>query len=510
MRARDLIAALAVGIVAQFAAFAGETTSPETGSKPIPPELAGLRDRWVAGMKEFHVPGMAVAVVRGGEVIYLDTFGYRDLEKQLPVTPETAFYIASCTKPFTAMALLTLVDAGKVRLDDPVQKHLPRFSLPDAQLAASVTLADLLCHRRGINCEPVVFLDAYTGEITEDRYYQFLTDQAAVSGGPEYSNVHYTLLGRVIEAASGKSWRDYLASHVFAPASLTSATGYADAMYARADVAIPYTLYNDGLRPAPVRKTDATMHAAGGLGISISDLARWLILNVQRGEIDGTRVVSAESAAAMQTLHAESPQGKIRVLEGFGLGWMVGTFRPGGPRYVAHSGGYVGASAHTSFLPQQGIGVAVVTNVGPPGAVFAESAVSIDVLDRFAGGEHDDFVEELRHMVTQRQAQMLESAERERHAASITEDGALSLPFDRYLGEYRDSRFGTVRIARRDDSLDVRIGSLAAPMLRCRADAVTLLVGGRESEGRFELADGRVQALSLNLDGGTVRFLKAD
>jgi len=137
------------------------------------PELADRPARWGEVMDLFDVPGMAVAVVRDGQT-YVQCFGARDPKSGDPVTPETLFYIASVTKTFTATAICELADEGRLRLDDPVRKYLPRFQLPDSALTRSITIRDLLCHRYGIDSTPIVFLDAFTGEITEDRYYHWL------------------------------------------------------------------------------------------------------------------------------------------------------------------------------------------------------------------------------------------------------------------------------------------------------------------------------------------------
>lgn len=503
--------AAALGLMMSWSLAAVETTqadktSEAAGGKPVPKEFEGLRDRWQPLLDEFCVPGLAIVVVRDDEVIYLDTFGYRDLDKKLPVTPDTAFYIASCTKPFTAMGVQALADAGKVALDDPVKKHLPRFDLPDSNLTDRLTVRDLLCHRWGINCGPIVFLDAYTGEITEDRYYHFLQSKAEVRGSPSYSNIHFTLAGRVIEAASGKSWRDYLATAVFAPAGMKTATGYADKMYAGADVAIPYEMGSTGLKPAGQRKTDATMHAAGGLGISISDLGRWLRLNLNGGEIDGKRIVSAERAADMLKLHAEAPSGKLRVIKGYGLGWAVGTFRPDGPAYASHGGGYVGAGAHTSFLPEKKIGVAIVTNASHPAAMFADQVVSIDIYNRLLGGSHDDLLPALRKEVARRLPEVRERAAAAEKSASDLAAVKLALPADAYCGTYHNEHFGTVRIAKRGETLDIRLGAMSLPLLRCENNEFTVRVDDNNRDGLFEFAKARLWWVTLRLDAGAVRF----
>jgi CubicO group peptidase (beta-lactamase class C family) len=481
-------------------------TSEAAGRKTIPVELEGLRERWESQLADFCVPGMAVVVVRDDQVIYLDTFGYRDIEKKLPVTPDTAFYIASCTKPFTAMGVQVLADAGKVVLDDPVKKYLPRFELPDSGLTDRITVRDLLCHRWGIQCGPIVFLDAYTGEITEDRYYQFMESKAQIRGTPGYSNIHFTLAGRVIEAASGKSWRDHLADAVFGPAGMKTATGYADKMYAREDVAIPYEMGSGGLRPASQRKTDATMHAAGGLGISISDLGRWLRLNLNGGEIDGKRVVSAARAAEMLKLQSEVPSGKLRVIKGYGLGWAMGTFRPDGPSYASHGGGYIGAGAHTSFLPEMKIGVAVVTNASAPAALFADQIVSVDIYQRLLGGMHDDLLPGLRAEVAKRLPQLREQAATVEKSTADASAVKLVLAADAYCGSYVNEQYGTLRIDKRGKAVGLRLGVMELPLVRCENGEFSVRVDDNLRDGTFEIDGDRVRSVTVRLEGGAVRF----
>lgn len=486
---------------------AGEKTSRAAGNKPIPAELSGLRERWAAALDEFCVPGLAVVVVQNDEVIYLDTFGYRDIEKKRPVTPDTQFYIASATKPFTAMGIMTLVDAGRLRLDDPVKKHLPRLELPDAEMTEKLTVRDLLCHARGINCAPVVFLDAYTGEITDDRYFQLLRRHGSCSGRPQYSNIHFTLAGRVIEAVTGKSWRDYLEEAVFKPANMVTATGYADRMYASDSAATPYELSADGLAPARHRKSDNTMHAAGGLGISIADLGRWLRLCMNNGEIDGRRVLNSSSAAEMIQLHADAPEGRVRANKGFGLAWKVGAYMPGGPVYVSHGGGYIGAGAHVSFLPEKKIGVAIVTNAGAPAAVFADQIVSIDIYRKLLNDERiPDLLPMIREEVTERLPK--EKARAAETAARIAsaDVSKLKVPVENCIGEYANELFGTLRISRHKDGLRLRIGELEIYPAGYDGTAFTVAITGDFHDGQFDVEDDRVRAVTLRFDLGEIRF----
>src|SRR5262249_40504064 len=158
---------------------------------------------------------------------------------------------------------------------------------------------------------------------------------------------HFTLLGRVIESVTGKPWRDFLDARLFQPAGMTRTTGYASRMYGDANVALPCRETAEGWTVSPLIKTDRTMHAAGGLGTTARDLGQWLRLNMNLGTVNGKRILSEAGARQMQTPQSQGePEGKIRRLEGFGLGWQLGTYR--GRPYATHGGGYVGAAAHIS------------------------------------------------------------------------------------------------------------------------------------------------------------------
>lgn len=455
-----------------------------------------LIDRWESARASLGLPGLAVVVVKDGRVELMATFGSADPEGTRPVTVDTAFYIASATKPFVAAALCLYADEGRVDLDAPVKRYLPRFELADPAAAESITVRDLLCHRPGLNAFPVVFLDAYSGEITEDRYFRFLKD-ATPRGETDYSNVHFTLAGRVLEAVAGKPWRDVLAERIFRPADMRTATGYADEMYARDDVAIPSIYSPDGVVAAPVRKTDRTMHAAGGLGTSIRDLSRWLLLFLGGGEIDGERLLSEEMHADMLRQHSAHPEprGEVRREEGFGLGWWYGTYR--GRPYRHHGGGYVGAAAHVSFLPEHGVGVAIVANHGPAGNALGQ-VISIDVYDRLLDiSPREDFLGGFAGRARQARTR----AETSRRAVVNAADGALSLDPADYDAVYSNADWGTLDLAYVEGRFVGRMGDLDPSIEDAEGEDrfEAYITDGMSAPGRFVVEDGEVVAVLLAL-----------
>ncbi len=484
-------------------------SAPASAPPPAPasldddPALAGLAARWSAIMDLFDTPGMVVAVVHDGR-ISVQGFGVRDPESGRPVTPRTIFYIASITKTFTAAGIEVLAGEGLLGLDDPVRRYLPRLRLPDSTLTRTLTVRDLLCHRPGIASGPAVLLDAYTGEITEDRYYRWLAE-ADLAGVPTYSNVHFTLLGRVIEAVSGEPWRDFLARSVFEPAGLTRTTGYMSRIEADPDHAVPCERDGDRFRPVEQRKSDRTMHAAGGLGTSGEDAARWLLLNLDRGSLDGVRVLPESLVAESGRVQARFPEpdGTIRIMEGFGLAWQVGTFN--GRRLLQHAGGYAGASAYMALLPDDGVGVAVLLNAAGA-AQGLGTIVAIDALERLTGttsawNVYDRYTARAREMQAARGERASEAPPPPPELAAA----ALSRPVGLYPGRYRNPDWGTLTVTRDADTLRVSLGD--APLTLVPPDSAA---AGADRFGLAGLRDDPIPGAFLVGAGGDVDSLRLE
>lgn len=464
-----------------------------------------LVPRWQDAMTALDAPGVAVVVVRGDEVLLLDGWGIRDPRSSAPVNPDTMFYIASCTKPYTAAGVTILQDEGKLTWDDTIRAHLPRVRLSDEELGSRLTLRDLACHRHGLNHPAIVFADAFSGEFTEDTYYALLS-AASIARRVAYSNVHFTLLGRVIESASGMSWRDFLERRLFLPAGMTRTTGYASRMYSDGNVAFPLVREKDEWVLAPLLKTDRTMHAAGGLGTTARDLGRWMRLNLNRGRLDDRRVVSESGMESMFARQSDAPpRGKTAKLDAFGLGWMLGNYR--GRPMIAHGGGYLAASAYVTMLPEEKIGVAVLVNSSAPGAGVIE-IISYDVLDHLLGMPAEtDLLPTMK-----KKARQLLNARREREAGLIpvTAD-RLSLPIEQYVGSYAHPDWGAMEIVQTDGRLGLRAGDLRMYLHSRAVDQFEARTYSADDghDGMFDVAEGGVPAMLFAPTGDpTVRFKK--
>lgn len=486
---------------------AGVAGAPAVQTQPLPsvadvPELAGLAQRWRAGANALGVPGCSVAIVKDGKLLATDAFGVRNPAGD-PVDADTLFYIASCTKTFTAAALVALAEQEVVELDAPVNVYLPRFRVADDAASEQITVRELLCHRPGINSQAIVWLDAYTGEITEDRFYRWLA-RVEPTGQVQYTNVHFTIAGRVIEAATGKSWKDALDELLFQPAGMTRTTAYASRMYADANVALPMESGADGFVACSTRKTDRTMHAAGGTGTTARDAARWLLMQLRDGELESGPVLSVAATQLMRTRHSDSPpNGQIRRLDGFGLGWMLGTYR--GRPYVTHGGGYVGTAAHLSFLPDDGLGVVVLANGSPSGQALAD-VVSIDIYDRLLGESgHADLLPRYIERIK------AGSDSDPQPASNLVSSGQLALDGSAYAGTYTNADWGSLTLVLREGELLANMGDLEVWLVALDAGAFAAHASsGGSYTGSFVLDGESVLAIELTDADGTIRFTRAD
>jgi len=489
-------------------AAAQELGNPEFNAKEIrrrAGQLDALVPRWTEAMDLMGVAGLAVAVVHDDEVVFVKTLGVRDPDKGLPVTPDTMFYIASCTKSYVATGIMSLVDEGKVELDAPVKRYLPRFKLADENATQTITVRDLLSHAKGLGSDPIVLLDAYSGEITDDRYYYWL-GQVKPKGAFEYTNVHYTLLGRIIEAVTGQSWKDFLAARIFEPAGMYHTTGYASRMYGGSDAALPCEFDGKRVAPASIRKTDRVMHAAGGLGTSVQDAARWIRLNLDGGVLDGKRVVLAESVHEMQKLQvmgAMPTRMPHRERQGYGLGWFIGTYHD--IPMIDHGGGYVGTSTSFSFMPEYELGVAVLANGSGP---IAE-VVATDIYTKLLDLPTDDIMPRLKPRAKEHMARITQRKQNEKHHP-VKQDG-LSLPIEAYVGTYADEHWGSIVVTQKDGALSGTFGDLSLRFSTTGEDRFDVDMGtGTSRTGTFIVENGRVTALlSDDSDYGQVRFEKA-
>lgn len=500
---------LRIGLTALFitSSLAGSTGSADPGTHDDDSDRAKLAELvpvWEKALADLRVPGLSIAVVRGDEVLLARGFGKRDVENDLPADADTMYYIASSTKSFVALAVQILAEEGRIDLDGPVARYLPRFRLATEEATATITVRDLLSHGQGIGHDAITQAEAYTGLFDEDLYYRLLAE-VEPGGAFDYTNLHFTLLGRLIEAVSGEPWQSFVKARILAPAGMSRTTTSASRMFGDPNTGFPAEEIAGEWRLATVRKTDKTMHAAGGMGSTASDLAKWLRLNLGDGSIDGRRIVSRTGLQEMHGPQAEvDKQFFIFGREHYGLGWYVGSYA--GATLIHHFGSFVASRAHVSFLPEHGLGVAVVMNSADP-TFFIVDWMAASVYNRLAGLEGPDILPRLTQMMEKRRADTVE-----KRAAlgpnPVQAPEGLSLDSELYVGRYNQADWGSLEIDLVDGRLVCTWGALMPGLHSSGTDALIFSpTPGERMEARFDVGEGGVSALTVTMDDDQeVRF----
>jgi CubicO group peptidase (beta-lactamase class C family) len=439
-------------------------------------------------------PGMAVVVVRDTAAIYMKGFGYADLEARRPVTPQTVFYVASTTKSFTGLAAAMLDRQGKISLDAPLSRYLPRLTLQSPLNADSITIRSLLTHTHGIAHGPVAHRLAYTGEYEGNAHLaRLLAEHAPAPTGRafQYGNIGYNVAALAIDSALDESWKQWLDRLLFTPLGMRSTTAYVSRI-PQARLAMPYRIEPTGFARIRYGKADANMQSAGGLVTTAEDMARWLEVHINEGRLDGRQVIPADVVAEAHRVLAVS-QGNQRGLTmlGYGFGWNVTLM--GGDTLLTHGGGFAGFTTHMSFMPRQRIGVVVMINDNAPLADFVAREIYTTLLGR--RGIVPDSLDWARRQVAQMREQI--GADRARRAARPQN---LPLPLTAYAGVYENPAWGRVELSVVNGKLEARAGNAwsAVEVFDNTKHQLRVELTGTGTVVQMEIEDARAVAALMN------------
>jgi CubicO group peptidase (beta-lactamase class C family) len=345
-------------------------------SSPVEIQRALARiDRLVeAKRKELHVPGMQIAIVQGDRVLLLKGYGHRDLERRMPMTPDTLCVIASLTKAFTATLTLIAAQEGRLRLDDPVGRHLPYFRLRDDEANRSITLADLLSHTSGLSRGDTAWDSPV---LTAEECIRVLADAEPTfrfGEQAQYSNILVHAAAEATSAAYGRPWGTLLREKLLEPIGMRDTT-LTPATELHPDVMAKGYWYDptqNRIRRDFIFET-WNIPGAGSLKSSARDMARWLRFHLGGGAIDGRRILSPE-------LLEESYRPRIFSNDdlGWGLGWTTSDRR--GTRVISHGGYLAGFQSRIAIVPALRLGVVVLTNNAGMGGDTAAMNIALDEL----------------------------------------------------------------------------------------------------------------------------------
>lgn len=502
------------GALAAAAAFSVPARAEDAPSRvsAILPDLVTILDQ---GMSPWQVPGVAVGVVAGGDVLLARGLGVRRAGGPDAVDANTIFQIGSTTKAFAATTEAILVDQGKLGWMDRVVDHDPHFRMFDPWVTQEFRIIDLLSQRSGLR--PYVldsfWMLGYSAEdlVTALRHVPPVSSFRAQFG---YQNITQQVAGRIVARLVGvPRWQDALAKLILEPLGMSSTSTSAAALLAAPNHATGHVLFADKLTPVPpIEAFPYAPGPAGGMNSSVDDMTRWLRLQIGRGTFGGTRLLGAHALESTwkPRVDLDPKDGFPSVWQGYASGWLVR--QTAGGVAIWHNGGTAAFKTHVGFVPALGVGIVILTNES---SNELADTTGFWFYDRLLGNPPVDYGAEVLPRI--RKAGEKAAAEG-RPPATPASPG----PDRDYVGSYRSDLAGAAevgstgggqltlafkrpgtRFGLRPWSGDVFVLTASDPALAQNLDA------GAPSLVQFQrTVEGRVERVRLG-DGGEVEFARA-
>jgi CubicO group peptidase (beta-lactamase class C family) len=419
--------------------------------------LSGFDDYVTKAMRDWEVPGVAIAVIKDDKVVLAKGYGVRKLGDPTPVDERTLFAIGSSSKAFTAAALAMLVDEGKVKWDDPAIKHLPGFEMFDPYVTRELKVRDLLTHRSGLERGDFLW---YGSEYDRDeilRRTRYLKPSWSLRSNFGYQNLMYLAAGQVTSKVTGKSWDDFIHQRIFTPLGMSSSNTSIRDFKVEGNVATPHASVNDKIQPIEWRNID-NIAPAGSINSNVVDMAQWVRLQLGQGTFEGKKLISPGAVKEMHT-----PQTVMR-LEGaytrfypeahfltYGLGWFMHDYR--GKKVVEHGGAIDGMRAQVAMIPEEKLGVVILTNMN---GSLLPLPLMFKVFDAYLGDPQRDWSAE--HLKAVKPLQEAGKAAEKKAESERVMGTKPSLAPDGYVGTYRNDLYGDVKISNEGGKLNVMFG----------------------------------------------------
>jgi len=419
----------------------------QTGTSHV--DLPGLDGYIMKSMKDWNVPGLAIAIVKDDSVVFAKGYGVRTMNTHDSVDTHTLFAIASLSKAFTTASLGLLVDQKKLNWDDHVTDYVPYFQLYDPYATREMRVRDLLCHRSGLHTfgGDLIWYGTTYDRKEVIRRIRFLKPRYSFRASYGYQNIMLLTAGEIFPAITGRQWDDVVHDSVFVPLGMTETNTTIRAFAGNSNVATPHTTYRDKLITVPYRNVD-NVGSAAAINSNVNDLAKWMRFWLRPPDTNGAGVLHLSSATRHQLW---SPQtiipisqfaAKLNPTRHFStaaLGWFAFDYQ--GRKILNHSGGMDGMISYIALVPEEKLGVVILTNSInslPP-------ALAYRVLDQFLGAPERDWSGEgLQRM---RSADSSSKASEKKEWAAQVKNSKPSLALSEYAGTYRSEMYGDVRVS---------------------------------------------------------------
>lgn len=416
------------------------------------PDIQAIDSYISNAQKSWDIPGLAVGIVKDGEVVLSKGYGVKAIGKNDPVDEHTLFAIASNTKAYIASALAVLVERETISWKDKVVKYLPYFELYDPYVTANTTIEDLLCHRVGLGTFSGDLM-WYKSELSAPEVIRKIKNVPQAYGfrdGYGYSNLMFITAGEVIKQASGMEWYEFVKQEFFTPIGMERTITSTSQLKSKGNFAMPHKPYETHQETIPWVNWD-NMGAAGGIISSVADMNQWLLTNLNSGIMNNDTILPPRQLDEMWTprqnfVVSQSDRERHPGLQfrGYGLGWAVSNY--GSSRIISHSGGYDGMYSRVALLPELNLGVVVLTNSmkGIGGQLV------LYIADQYLGNPEKDWAGEA--LAKRKEDKMQEKPVAESRKARDKKTKP-ALPVAHFAGTYQSGMHGKVKISSLEKNL---------------------------------------------------------
>jgi len=465
-------------------------------------------------LKDWHAAGFAVAVVEKDKIVYEKGFGYRDIEKKLPVTPNTLFAIGSCTKAFTSSLIGLLENDSKVDIDKPASTYMPSLKFYNDAMNNSITLRDMMSHRTGLprhDFSWYFFTTPSRDSVMQRIQYQEPT--APLRQVWQYNNFMFTAQGALTEKLTGKSWEDNVREKLLRPLEMNNTNFSIADLQKSTEASIGYNVKKDSI----IRKSDyydiASMSPAGAINSSVNEMANWVITWINGGKFNGKEILPAKYVSQAITSQAISGAGMPSKekpdlhFATYGLGWGLSSYK--GHYRVEHGGNIDGFSASTGFFPTDSIGIIVLAN--QDGSRIPALARNI-IADKMLNETYFDWNSDAKAALKKTKAQQEEIKKKTTSNRKL--NTAPSHRLQDYVGMYSNPGYGSFNVFLNGDSLFAKGGNhtlwlrhfhydVFDPFLKSMSEGIDTTDGAIPLKLQFNMnTTGDIESLSVPFEAG--------
>ena len=421
----------------------------------VPSFVKDSLDNYVnKALLQWNIPGVSVCVVKDGKVVVMKGFGVKESGGNDKVDENTLFMIGSNTKAFTATILATLEVEKKLSLDDKATKWLPQFKMKDEWVTKEVIVRDLLCHRLGMNTFQGDFMFFDTDLSTDEVFKKFarLTPLHSFRSTWGYTNAAFLAGGLIAGNAANTTWQDLVRTRIFQPLGMTNSLALSKEIITATNKASAHTKDGDHIIKIPYGQLD-NIAPAGSISSSANDMSKWVTMLLDNGKFEGKQIIPA--SAIQQTRIPNSILGDGRVIFNtghfnlYGLGWFLQEY--GGKKIVSHTGGVNGFVTSVTLIPEEKLGIVVLTNTD---ANDFYEALKWEIMDSYLGFSYRNYSQLYFNFVSQQNKTELDNINKKRDTVAMHLPGTLALK--KFVGEYENDPYGTLKIEEEGDHLRVK------------------------------------------------------